>query len=221
MVINGDAKAIAAAFIAARGEMNTLVARDAKGNYGRYTTLATIVEATAAVLAKHGLAVVQEVSTGELGVTVETWLVHESGATMMFTPLPLPLTQHTPQAVGSAITYGRRYSLAAICGLASDDDDGQAAETAQMRANVQSGTPTPKKRVAVPNLPSGDITPQQLERIGELGALVYPDEWPADGSKLAEWASKGAVHTLEELKGAEAEKLISALYKKMPAEPVR
>lgn len=131
MKIEGDTKLISAAFVKARKAMGGTVAKDAQGNFGKYATLAAIVEATTDVLADNGLAVVQEASTDEAGLVVETWIVHESGALMQFSPLTLPLTDRRPQAVGSAITYARRYALAAICGLAPDDDDGQAAQDAQ------------------------------------------------------------------------------------------
>lgn len=130
MIITGDPKLIVAAFIKARGEMSATVTKDKKGNFGDYATLAALVEATATSFAKHNLAIIQEAELLETGVTVATWLVHESGSTIEFTPLTMPLTDRRPQAVGSAITYARRYQLASVCGLAPDDDDGQAAQDA-------------------------------------------------------------------------------------------
>jgi hypothetical protein len=181
MKIEGDSKLIAGAFIKARGEMNATVVKDAKGNFGKYVTLAAIVEATSATLAKNGLAVMQEVSTAEGGVTVETWLIHESGATMQFTPLTLPLTQRTPQAVGSAVTYARRYALGAICGLApDDDDDAQAAEDAtkpsrpaqqgrpQDAQKAQGATTTPQRTV---DAATGEITVSGVPTDAELDIL--------------------------------------------------
>jgi hypothetical protein len=136
MKINGEAKGIAMAFVKARAAMDATVSKDAKGNFGKYATLAAIVEATSSHFANNGLAIVQEASADENGIVIETWLVHESGATMQFSPITMPLTDRKPQAVGSAITYGRRYALAAICGLAPDDDDGQSAQDAQSRAQA-------------------------------------------------------------------------------------
>lgn len=138
MNITGDPKLIASAFVKARGEMSATVIKDGKGNFGKYATLAAIVEATAPAFANHGLAIVQEASADEHGICVETWLVHESGATMQFTPLTMPLTDRKPQAVGSALTYARRYALGAICGLAPDDDDGQEAQDAQKQVTKPS-----------------------------------------------------------------------------------
>lgn len=211
MIIHGDAKAICAAYVKARGDMSATVIKDAKGNFGKYATLAAIVEATTPHLAKHALAVVQEASTDEMGIVIETWLVHESGATMQFTPLPLPLTDRRPQAVGSALTYGRRYALASIFGLAPDDDDGQAAQDAQQapqRASAKS-TPTDKPRA----------DKVQLDMIDDLGKVVYNGEWEGNQNKLAEWASGGARTHLKDLYASEASKLIKALEKKREPQP--
>lgn len=133
MIIDGDAKQIAVAFIKARADMNDTVVKDAKGNYGKYATLAALVEATSSALAKHDLAIVQEVGTNAEGVTVDTWLIHASGTTMHLGSLTMPCDRK-PQSVGSAITYGRRYALAAVCGLAPEDDDGQAAQNSVQQA---------------------------------------------------------------------------------------
>jgi hypothetical protein len=59
-------------------------------------------------------------------VTVETVLMHSSGE-WMSSVAAAPLSKPDAQGVGSAITYLRRYSLAAIAGIAQEDDDGQAA----------------------------------------------------------------------------------------------
>jgi hypothetical protein len=192
MKIEGDSKLIAGAFIKARGEMNATVVKDAKGNFGKYVTLAAIVEATSATLAKNGLAVMQEVSTAEGGVTVETWLIHESGATMQFTPLTLPLTQRTPQAVGSAVTYARRYALGAICGLApDDDDDAQAAEDAtkpsrpaqqgrpQATQKAQGATTTPQRTVdaSTGEIKGDDEGTPPHRRLWGQGASAFGADW--------------------------------------------
>ena len=79
-------------------------------------------------LAANGLAVVQGNSVGLDGtVIVETILSHSSGEWIQ-SELCLPLAKNDPQGVGSAITYGRRYALAAIVGIVADaDDDGNHA----------------------------------------------------------------------------------------------
>jgi hypothetical protein len=77
-------------------------------------------------LNKNGLGVIQFPTYDDAGVHIETIICHTAGGTMSDT-LTLKPQQATPQGVGSACTYGRRYALAAICGIAPEDDDGNAA----------------------------------------------------------------------------------------------
>lgn len=98
----------------------------------RYATLESYIEAVREPLAAQGVAVVQGVSADAGRVTVTTRLAHASGE-WMSTSLSLPVPENKAltavQALGSTITYGRRYTLAAICGLGAeerDEDDGEA-----------------------------------------------------------------------------------------------
>lgn len=93
----------------------------------KYATLADIWDACRAQLSESGLAVVQTFEPhGKDGVLVLTTLVHESGEWIR-SRLFLPVTKADAQGFGSAITYARRYALAAIVGVTPDDDDGEAA----------------------------------------------------------------------------------------------
>ena len=55
--------------------------------------------------------------------TVETLFVHESGEQISAGKLHVPAPKQDPQGYGSALTYARRYSLMAACGIAPEDDD--------------------------------------------------------------------------------------------------
>jgi hypothetical protein len=93
----------------------------------KYATLADVWDACREPLSAHGLAVVQStVPHGKEGVGVVTTLVHESGEWMR-SHLFLPVTKADAQGFGSALTYARRYALAAMVGVAPDDDDGEVA----------------------------------------------------------------------------------------------
>ena len=90
-----------------------------------YATLQSVWEAAAPVMAANGLSITQTFSIppqvcGE--VIIETTLMHDSGE-WVSSQLALRPIKNDPQAFGSAITYGRRYSLAAILGIVSDEDD--------------------------------------------------------------------------------------------------
>ena len=93
----------------------------------KYADLSAIWEAARKPLAENGLAVMQGVSLVESGVTVTTRIIHASGQWVEFEPTIIPLEKRNAHGVGSGITYGRRFSLAAALGIVADDDDGNAA----------------------------------------------------------------------------------------------
>lgn len=92
----------------------------------KYADLAEVIATTKPTLKKYGLAVAQFPSFENGLVGVETIILHDSGEWLCGLASS-PIQKLDPQAVGSAITYLRRYSLAAVCGLTQEDDDGNAA----------------------------------------------------------------------------------------------
>ena len=88
----------------------------------KYADLAEILNTVREDLGKHGLALVQFPSFQDGVASVETILSHESGEWMAGL-CSAPVTKQDAQGVGSAITYLRRYSIAAVCGIAQEDDD--------------------------------------------------------------------------------------------------
>jgi hypothetical protein len=93
----------------------------------KYADLAAVWDAIRVPLTSNGIAVLQNVENIGEAVAVTTRLVH-AGQFYEFGPLVVPLAQHTAHGIGSAITYGKRYSLSAAVGVATDeDDDGNAA----------------------------------------------------------------------------------------------
>ena len=89
----------------------------------RYASLEAVIDATSRVFQKHGFAVMQPSGRDELGVFVETRLLHESGDAF-FSKVYLVLSKQDMQGLGSAITYARRYGLLGMACLAPEDDDG-------------------------------------------------------------------------------------------------
>lgn len=113
----------------------------------QYADLASVWEACRAALTANGLSVAQGCSAEGPAVRVETMLLHSSGQ-WISDGLTLQALNGSPQAIGSAITYGRRYGLAAIVGIAPDDDDGEAAH------GRGQGTSAAEKRAAEPDAPA-------------------------------------------------------------------
>lgn len=108
-----------------------------------YADLSSVWESCRDTLAKNGLCVIQGNSVGPANtLIVETILMHESGQWVQ-SELCLPLAKSDPQGVGSAMTYGRRYGLAAIVGIVADvDDDGNAASAKNGSGNAKPMKPT-------------------------------------------------------------------------------
>jgi ERF superfamily len=100
----------------------------------RYADLSACVEAVIDALNNAGIALVQVTHEVESGVCIETRFIHESGEELSAGKLHVPAIKQDPQAYGSALTYARRYSLMAACGIAPEDDDGNAASRRQAPA---------------------------------------------------------------------------------------
>lgn len=131
--------ALAAALAKAQGQMKAAAKSSLNPHFkSKYANLAAIWEAAREALSSNGLAVMQRVSSVPDGVLITTQLVHSSGEWVRDRCV-WPVAQKTPQGMGSAITYGKRYALAALVGVAADeDDDGNAA-------SAKNGTVAPKQ----------------------------------------------------------------------------
>jgi hypothetical protein len=136
--------------VAAIGELSN-VAKTASNPYfkSKYAPLDAIVDATRPILAKHGLAIQQQPLFSDGAAGVETIIIHKSGFETS-SILLLPLKDQSPQGVGSAITYARRYALAAVLGLATEeDDDGNVgtglSKDERIKANIESSRPAVAK----------------------------------------------------------------------------
>ena len=99
-----------------------------------YAHLHTVIESSFPHLTKYGLSVIQgnDSNPGEFFVT--TMLLHESGQWIK-SKLKMPIEKATAQSVGSVITYGRRYGLSAITGIAQYDDDGNSVSNQSLTKN--------------------------------------------------------------------------------------
>ena len=122
---------IAPALLAAQKEINN-ASKDAKNPHFRssYASLGSVIEAVKEPLNKHGISVLQSLSApsdgSPAGLHLCTRLLHTSGQWIEDTAFS-PLPKADPQGVGSATTYLRRYSLAALLSITQEDDDGNGA----------------------------------------------------------------------------------------------
>jgi len=125
-------KQIAQALVKAQREFGPALKTSTNPHFkSRYADLAACVEAVIESLNNNGIMLMQPCHESESGVIVETLFIHESGETFSAGKLHVPATKHDAQGYGSALTYARRYSLMAACGIAPEDDDGNAATRKQ------------------------------------------------------------------------------------------
>lgn len=152
----------------------------------KYADLAECWNTCREALTANGISVIQmpeEINeNGRLNIT--TMLAHSSGQYISST-LTMTVTKLDPQAIGSAITYGRRYALAAMVGLAQEDDDG---EKAMVR---------PKDKKSVEN-------PINITSVSENGAVRF-----INGVQCQIQDRNGDWHDIEFLKIEVLEKLLN------------
>ena len=155
-----------------------------------YADLASVWEACRGPLSKNGLSVVQLCSAAGAVVTVRTILGHSSGQ-WIAESLSMRSAVETPQGIGSCITYARRYALAAMVGVAPEDDDGNAASgtkpaPAAPRPAVVESVYKPKDE-QVPT--EDDATVRYATLIKALEEIEKAGGWNADDHK-ANWRAK-------------------------------
>lgn len=123
-----------------------------------YADLSSVWTAIRKAYTDNGFSVIQGVGGAEDGsgiVHITTRLLHSSGQWVQDTLIMKP-KENTPQGIGSTITYGRRYGLAAIAGVAPEDDDGEAAQGRASKMNVKEQAqaafraPTSQSRIVTP-----------------------------------------------------------------------
>jgi hypothetical protein len=130
------------ALAAFQGEVVTPQKDAVNPHFGKkYVDLAAVIEAVRLPMAKHGLSLIQVplMSANGTHVRLVTIVAHSSGQSLKGV-LDMPVVQRTPQAVGSAITYARRYCAMAMLRVAAaeEDDDGEAASRGGQREQPQS-----------------------------------------------------------------------------------
>lgn len=161
---------LAAALARAQGEFppirknRTADVQTRSGGSYRYgfADLATVLAAVRPALARHELALTQNpnvrIIDGATFVGVETILAHSSGASIA-TVLELSVGDSTPQAIGSGLTFARRYSILALLGIAAEeDDDAEAARGApQAPRSQRDRRPAPSTQSEAPRASENQV----------------------------------------------------------------
>ena len=193
---------LAAALAAAQGKIEN-ASKDSANPYflSRYADLASIWDAIRGPLSAQGLAVVQPVRVDGSSVTVTTLLAHSSGQWISSDLTMIAQRQlkdrggweklDSPQAIGSCTTYARRYGLAAMVGVAPEDDDAEGAEGRRQEQQRQTPAQPPAPEKPARQVPSELVKvfermlkePAHFTEACEMLMHKLEDEQGADGTR--------------------------------------
>ena len=143
----------------------------------KYADLTSVIEAVKKPLNDNGIAFTQTTIMAPEGLVLMTTLRHSSGEVIV-SEWPLPIAANM-QNMGSNLTYAKRYSLAAICGVSADEDDDAEAG---VKESAKAGKQTAAQRDATK--PQAEA-PKQTVVKAEPHAIARPD-----GTTATEWAGK-------------------------------
>lgn len=217
---------LAEALAKAQGNMSA-AAKDGKANYGKYATLDSVWDAARKPLSDNGLAVTQATDMAGDSMVLVTTLMHASGE-WIGGVYPVRPVQNTPQGMGSAITYARRYSLSALLGLtADDDDDGNAASGQQAAARqaeqrqVNGNGAKPAAQPATAPAPQNGNGPseKQMKMLYALGIKLYgKDHWDAKRAELVKAITKSRSDSAADMTKDEMSKILDGLKRRADLE---
>lgn len=132
---------ISAAFVKAQRDFSPAIKNSVNPHFKKkYADLAACVNAVIDALNDNGIALIQRNHYCDGGVIVETVFLHESGESISAGQLHVAADRANAQGYGSALTYARRFALMSACGIAPEDDDGNAASesvNAEQAANIK------------------------------------------------------------------------------------
>jgi hypothetical protein len=134
-------KQIATALVKAQRQFQPALKTSTNPHFrSKYAALDSCIEAVIEALNNNGIYLLQKNYDCPDGVMVETVFVHESGEMLECGVVHFPAVKKDPQGYASALTYARRYSLMSSCGIAPEDDDGNAASKPVARISPTQGS---------------------------------------------------------------------------------
>lgn len=158
-------KSISAALVKAQKEFGPALKTSNNPHFRtKYADLSACIEAVIDGLNNNGIYLMQLTDESPTGIKIQTVFIHDSGEQMSSGWLFVPAAKNDPQGFGSALTYARRYSLMAACGIAPEDDDANAASqtaSAQVKA-VPKPAPAQQTAAAAP-APAAPQPPKKME----------------------------------------------------------
>jgi hypothetical protein len=203
---------LAAAMSAAQGAIEDAVADSQNPHFrSSYADLSSVRAAIRKPLAANGLSIVQFPTMIDGRHALTTRLMHKSGQWIEADAI-LNIDKPTMQGLGSAITYMRRYALAAVTGIAQADDDGNEATRYPAQRTPSPQAPMPQAPAPQPSSqsradPGKPVTENQLKR---MHAIANSKGWSTEQVKRL-MASRFNVMVSRELTMNQYDQLIDAL----------
>jgi hypothetical protein len=194
--------AIAAALVKAQKEFGPALKTSSNPHFkSRYADLSACIEAVVEAFNNNGIFLMQPTHDCDDGVIVETVFIHESGEQMSSGKLHVPAAKRDAQGYGSALTYARRYSLMTACGIAPEEDDGNAATKPKPAPAAAPKPAPPEVKPRTPEKIAGKELPWQLK------ISAQPD------GDSDEWASAVVDITVIGLNLAQSEADVMQIFK--------
>lgn len=134
-----NTQSIYAALASAQSEI-PVIAKESKAVYGKYADFDSIINVVRPILNKHGLFLMQKATSTDVGVGITTVIYNSAGESIVSDPLIIPVQGgkgSVAQQCGSVITYAKRYSLCALLGIATgDDNDGASISKTMIKVDA-------------------------------------------------------------------------------------
>jgi hypothetical protein len=138
----------------------------------KYATLESVLDAVKTIANECGVVIVQGNESDQFGQYVGTKLIHGESGECIESKVYLVLDKNNMQGLGSAITYARRYGLAAMFAIGQDDDDGNEASKG---TSTQTQKPIPTKPPV--SAPKSNFSPRPQPTKPVVTPNGYPAEW--------------------------------------------
>lgn len=189
-------------------------AKDANNPFfkSKYVTLEGVIKSVDTAIVGTGLTWYQEPVSDNNKIGVATHIFHESGEWLAFEPFYVTPTKVDPQAQGSALTYAKRYSLAAAFGISSDlDDDGNSASSKTTDSNKTSSTSNTNNYSETPR-------PISQKQIGMIKKLFsdYAALTEADVTAISDFAlNRNNINSLNAATSSQASALIKFMQEQI------
>lgn len=189
----------------------------------KFASLAGVRNTITAVFSKHGLSIIQNLSSTDRAVSCSTMILHTSGEWIETDPLLLPATKLDAQGFGSAATYARRYSgQAAANVVGDDDDDGNAAKPSTSEKSDEKATTVH----APAKLALDSLSDEAQGRIGRLASscadLIAAGNMVGAAERFNEYdfqdeAEKAAFWSFAAFKGAQGKAMADEIRRQRKA----